>query len=53
MCTDENSDKSKMNLPLSPSGPVKIFIIAEKTTKPMALQFSDFQFVSIKYFVTN
>ena len=29
MCTDENSDKNKRNLPLSPSTPATIFLIAE------------------------
>ena len=30
MCTDENNDKNKMNLPLSPFGEVTVFLIAEK-----------------------
>ena len=30
MCTDENNDKNKTNLPPPPSTPVTVFLIAEK-----------------------
>ena len=42
MCTDENSDKNKMNLPLSPSGPVKDFLIAEKLLSLWLCNFQTF-----------
>ena len=29
ICTDKNNDKNKMNLALSPSTPVTVFLIAE------------------------
>ena len=53
MCTDKNNDKNKTNLPRPPFHSSYSFLNSLKTTMPMALKFSDFQFVSINCFVKN
>ena len=48
ICTDENNDKNKTNLPSPFFHPSKIFINRSKTAESMSLQFSKFLFVFIK-----
>ena len=52
MCTDKNNEKNKTNNHLPLYTPVTAFLI-EKTSKPMTLKFSDFQFVFINCFARN
>ena len=53
MSTGKNIGKNKTNLPHPPFHSSHDFLNIWKTTKPMTVRFSDFQFIFIDSFVKN